>query len=343
MIAVDVMGGDHAPRATIEGAIEAAKMGIPVLLCGRRDILEPLLSRVGSSLPISLEFCTEQILMDEEPGRAVREKTNSSLVCAMKAVISKRATAFFSAGNSGSVLVASVMLSGKVEGIQRPAVGVFLPTCTGSIFCLDVGVNVDCKPDYLYQFALMGHAYVRLIKGIEKPRIALLSNGHEAYKGCRLVKEVYDLLMHSGLYFIGNIEARELGLDNCADVVVCDGFVGNVLLKTMQGTASSLFSRLQTEVGSSWLSKFVLWLNARMLYKLKQRFDYASTGGALLLGVNHPIILAHGRSDSRAIKNGILFAHQVVHENRVSLLNSALSSLMAEHTIPPSRSEQIIR
>lgn len=326
MIAVDVMGGDHAPRSIIEGALEAAKEGVPVLLCGRRENLEPLLIKTNNSLPIEVEFCEQQILMDEEPGRAVREKANSSLVRAMKAVVSKRAKAFFSAGNSGSVLVASVLLSGKVCGIQRPAVGVFLPTTTGSVFCLDVGVNVDCKPEYLYQFALIGHAYVRLIKGIEKPKIALLSNGHEAYKGCQLVKETYDRLTHSGLNFIGNIEARDLG---GADVIVCDGFVGNVLLKTMQGTVSSLFSRLQTEVSSSWLSKLFLLLNNRMLRGLKQRFDYASTGGALLLGVNHPVILAHGRSDSRAIKNGILFAHRVVCENRIPLINTALSGLIA--------------
>ncbi len=328
MIAVDVMGGDRAPHAIIEGAVCAARTGIPVLLCGRKDDLFSCLPGDWDKLPISLEFCDEQIFMDEEPGRAVRKKANSSLVCAMKAVACGRAAAFFSAGNSGAVLVASVVFAGRVKGIARPAVGAFLPTQTSSFLCLDVGANVDCKPEYLYQFALMGHAYVQVAKQIEHPRIALLSNGHEPYKGSFAVKSVYGRLVQSNLRFVGNIEARELSKDDIVDVVVCDGFVGNVLLKSIQGTASSFFSWLQAEAADSWFNAFLLWLTKGIFKKMKKRLDYASTGGALLLGVKHPVIFAHGRSDARAIANGIAFAHKVVQEKTVSLCNEKLLELL---------------
>ena len=333
MIAVDVMGGDRAPHAIIDGAVAAARTGIPVLLCGRKENIMSSLPNDWGKLPISLEFCNEQITMDEEPSRAVRRKPHSSLVRAMKAVASGRAAAFFSAGNSGAVLVASVVICGRVEGVYRPAVGVFLPTLRGSFLCLDVGGNVDCKPEYLYQFALMGHAYVHITKQIDSPRIALLSNGSEPYKGSLAVKKVYGRLAKSKLNFIGNIEARELGKDDIVDVVVCDGFVGNVLLKSIQGTASAFFSWLKSEADRSWFHKLLLWLNRGLFKKIKRRLDYAATGGALLLGVNHPVILAHGRSDARAIKNGITFAHKVVQEKRVLLFNEMLSELLYDpHT-----------
>lgn len=331
MIAVDIMGGDNAPHAIIEGAVRAARHGVPVLLCGAQEAITAMLPSDWKNLPINVQFCDEQIAMDEEPSRAVRKKKNSSLVCAMKAVADGTADAFFSAGNSGAVLVASVLFSGRVKGIHRPAVGAFLPTKSDSFFCIDIGGNVDCKPEHLYQFALMGHAYVQLAKHIAAPRIALLSNGHEPYKGSDAVKKTYQLLTESSFTFVGNIEARELGKDNVLDVLVCDGFTGNVLLKSIQGTASTLFSWIKDAADCSWWCKTLLWLNRGMFKTIKDRLDYAATGGALLLGVNHPVILAHGCSDMRAVENGILFAYQVRKERRVQKFNEKLLALMQDN------------
>ena len=328
MIAVDVMGGDNAPHAIMDGAVCAARHGVPLLLCGNQKAIMAGLPSDWKALPISLKFCDEQIAMDEEPSRAVRKKQNSSLVCAMKAVADGTAAAFFSAGNSGAVLVASVLFSGRVKGIHRPAVGVFLPTKTGSFFCIDIGGNVDCKPEHLYQFALIGHAYVQLTKQIKTPRIALLSNGHEPYKGSDAVRKTHKLLTESPFSFIGNIEARELANGDRLDVLVCDGFAGNVLLKSIQGTASTMFAWIREAADRSWWRKTLLWLNKGMFQTLKTRLDYAATGGALLLGVNHPVVLAHGRSDARAVENGIRYAYQVMKEGRVQRFNEKLAVLM---------------
>jgi len=330
MIAVDAMGGDRAPEAIVQGAVAAAQQGIPLLLCGKKDVLLSLLPSDWETLPITLEFCEQEIGMAEEPGRAVRSKLQSSLVCAMKAVASGRASAFFSAGNSGAVLVASVILCGRVPGLHRPAVGTFLPARNGSFFCLDVGGTVDCKAAYLYQFALMGHAYLTITKQMEYPRIGLLSNGHEPFKGSAEVKKAYGLLSQSSLNFVGNIEAREV-TEGLVDIVVCDGFVGNVMLKAIQGTARTLFSWMKDEAQKSWFQKICLWLNSNLFRALKKRADYASVGGALLLGVKKPIIIAHGRSDANAVKNGILFAHQVVKEGRVQKFNTMVQELLEGH------------
>lgn len=328
MIAVDIMGGDNAPHAIMDGAVCAARRGVPVLLCGPEKIIQGLLPTDWQQLPISFLFCDEWISMDDEPTLAIRKKSRSSLVSAMKAVVQGQADAFFSAGNSGAVLLASVFFSGRVPGVHRPAVGAFLPTKTGSFFCLDMGGNVDCKPEDLAQFALMGSLYVQLTKGIVSPRIALLSNGHEPYKGSDVVKKTHRILSESSLRFIGNIEARELGKDDVFEVLVCDGFTGNVLLKAIQGTASTLFSLIKHEANRSWWRRLLLWLNREMFHTIKHRLDYAATGAALLLGVRHPVFLAHGRSDARAIENGILLAHAITQEIRVPRFNEQLATAL---------------
>ncbi len=327
MIAVDAMGGDHAPSVVVQGAVAAARKGIPILLCGTQSALLSSLPMDWQSLPITVEYSTQEIGMDEEPVRSIRTKQNSSLVVAMKATASGRATAFFSAGNSGAVLIASVAYVGRVSGVHRPAIGTYLPSQSGSIFCLDMGANVDCKAAFLHQFAMMGHAYVELTKGIKDPRIGLLSNGHEPYKGPQEVKTAFELLQKSSLNFIGNIESRDITLGT-ADVIVCDGFVGNVMLKAIQGTAQALFLWIKQEAEKSWFQKFCLWLNRSLFYSIRKKTDYASIGGALLLGVNNPVILAHGRSDARAIENGIIFAHRVVVEDRVKNFNDRLRVLL---------------
>lgn len=327
MIAVDAMGGDNAPGAVVVGAVAAARSGIPILLCGQQEAILAHMPSDWQTLPIEIEDCPDLIDMGEDPSRAIRTKPNSSLVRAMRAVSQGRCSAFFSAGNSGAVMVGSVLIVGRVRGVHRPAVGAFLPSKNGSFFCLDVGANVDCKAQYLYQFALMGHAYLEITQGNSNPRIGLLSNGHEPYKGPQEIKKTYERLSKSSLNFVGNVESRELS-EGIVDVVVCDGFVGNVMLKTMQGTARAIFSWVKQEANSSLLRKFLTWLNSGLFAGIKQRVDYQTVGGALMLGVNRPVVLAHGRSSEHAVANGIRFASQIVQSKQVERFNAALKNLI---------------
>ena len=339
MIAVDAMGGDHAPREVIVGALDAAKKGIAVLLCGDLAIIEKTLASVEPnwrSFSISIEDCTQTIRMDEDPSRAVMAKKDSSLIRAVQAVASGRAHAFVSAGNSGAVLMASSAIIGRTNGVLRPAVGSFIPTHSDSIFCLDLGVNAQTQAEHLVQFAFMGHVYVSIVKQMARPRIALLSNGHEPYKGTPTTKSAYQLLKATALNFVGNLEARELFKDT-ADILVCDGFAGNVLLKSIQGTADLLFTWLKQEARSSWKSSFLLWLNKGIFKKLMQKSDYAATGGALLLGVKQPVVLAHGRSSASAIKNAIRFAQQVIDDKRVITFNQKLAEYIKPRSPIPNK------
>ena len=227
--------------------------------------------------------------------------------------------------------MASTLIIGRVKGILRPAVGGFLPTRTDSIFCLDLGANTDCKVEFLEQFALMGHAYVNLVKKIAMPRVGLLANGREPYKGSILVKKAYEKIAKLGLHFVGSLEPQDI-FDGRADVLVCDGFVGNILLKSIQGTAHALLTWLKDEAHRSRISTLLLWLNGGVFRKVKSKTDYAARGGALFLGLNHPVILAHGRSHARAIENALLFAHQVVEQQRVRLFNDRLRVLLEKRS-----------
>lgn len=330
MIAVDAMGGDFAPHAIVEGSLLAAKKGIPITLFGDKTQLILLLAQhtdTWQNLPLTIIHCSDVIGMDEEPSKSVLRKKNSSLVCAINAVKEGFANAFVSAGNSGAVLVASTLLLGRVDGILRPALGGFLPGQEGTVFCIDLGANTDCKVEYLEQFAIMGHAYVRLVKQIARPRIALLSNGHEPYKGSSVVKEAYQRLMHAPLNFVGNVEARNI-FNAQADVLVCDGFVGNIMLKTAQGTIHTIINWLKEESKKSWFSRLALLISSPMLKRLKEKTDYAKVGGAVLLGVTHPVIVAHGSSSGVAIMQAIIFAHTLVSEKRIETFNKVLNSLI---------------
>jgi glycerol-3-phosphate acyltransferase PlsX len=326
MIAVDAMGGDRAPYAIVEGAVAAARKGVPILLCGNEEKLRALLPSDWQSLSVMLKHTEHEISMDDEPVKAIRSKKNAALMRAMQAVVQGEASAFFSAGNSGAVLVAGVVLSGRVPGIHRPAVGAFLPGQHSSSFCIDVGGNVDCKASYLYQFALMGHAYVSLTTSIENPRIGLLSNGHEAYKGSREVKKAYEKLSRSSLNFIGNIEARDMS-EGTVDVVVCDGFVGNITLKVAEGTFDFVRQVLKEEIEKSWVAKLGYLLMKGPFKALKERGDYTEIGGAPLLGVQGTVVICHGSSKPYSIRNAIRHA-----DNCASMkLNDKISSLVLEN------------
>jgi glycerol-3-phosphate acyltransferase PlsX len=330
-VAVDLMGGDNAPREILLGALSAAKNGVSLLLCGDKSIIQALLDECcpeWSTLSITLIDAPDRIKMEDEPVNAVMHGKNSSLVRAVQLVAQGRAQAIVSAGNSGALLVASTLYLGRVPGVLRPAIGGFLPGITGSAFCIDLGANVDCKVDYLEQFAYMGHLYVRTVCNVAQPRIGLISNGHEAYKGSALVKRLYKLLEGSGLCFVGNVEARDI-FDDAADVLVCDGFVGNVMLKAAQGTVRTMLRLLEMEGKRSIVSRLVLGLSRPIVKKIKEKMDYARSGGALLLGVQHPVIVMHGSSRADAVVQAINFAVLVVHDQRVSQFNQMLAHFLA--------------
>ena len=335
MIALDAMGGDKAPAINVLGAINAAKKGLAIGLFGDQQVLEALLNQYDKqhkgnwrNLPITLFHCTQTISMTDEPARAVMKKRDASLIRAIESVVAGTAHAVVSAGNSGAVLVAGTLLSGRVKGVLRPAIGTFLPTKQSQLFCLDIGANTDCKSEYFEQFALMGHVYVQHVKGIQNPRIALLSNGQEPYKGSLLTKQAYGLLeANKKINFVGSLQGRDI-FDDQADVLVCDGFAGNVLLKTAQGMAGVISYWLKQESSKSVIKKLMGAMSLPLFNAVKRKTDYARTGGALLLGVNHPILIAHGHSDERAIEQALWHAHEVVQLRFLSSFNQELVGLL---------------
>lgn len=331
MIAVDAMGGDNAPRAPILGALHAARLGKKVGLFGDETRIRVELQALDpewSRLPISIHHCSEVISMGGAPTRSVLKNQESSLIQALRAVVNGHADAVVTAGNSGAALVAGVLILGRVPGIERPALGRFLPSKRGSVFCLDLGVNADCKPEYLVQFALMGQAYVRIFNNNPAPRIGLLSNGHEPYKGSALVKKSYDLLSNLPLYFVGNIEARDI-FDDYADVIVSDGFAGNVLLKTAQGTAKAIAYWVEQEGSKTALRRLLMRLFGNSLVaKLYEKTNYAEQAGALLLGLNYPLIIAHGCSTARAIEHSIIEAESLVARGFMQAFNQELMRVL---------------
>jgi glycerol-3-phosphate acyltransferase PlsX len=330
VIAVDAMGGDYAPRAAVTGALKAAQKGIPLILFGNERQIVHILDQTYSQwrkLPITIDHCSEVITMEENPIASVRSKLDSSLVLACKAVADGRADAVISAGNSGAALVAGSLFLGKIPGVIRPAIGDFLPTPSGTIFCVDLGANVDCKPEHLLSFAFMGHAYVQVANGIERPRIALLSNGAERAKGTKLVKEAYLLLEQSDINFIGNLEPRDM-FTGVADVLVCDGFAGNIMLKAIEGTVTTLIEWQKKAYMRNWATKLTGLFHQFLMRGLKKKVDYAQKGGALLLGVQHPCIIAHGCSDTRAFFNAIEYAHRVASSKTYYQFTQVVEDLM---------------
>lgn len=326
MIALDAMGGDNAPREVVLGAIQAARKGVAILLLGDQQRIEALLSEFEPNwqeLALSIEDCSQEITMAEEPSRAVVRKKDASMVRAMHAVLHGRASAVVSAGNSGAMLAAATLIIGRVPHVLRPALGSFIPTKTAEVFCLDLGATTDCKPEYLEQFALLGSVYVQLTKKIEHPRIGLLSNGAEPYKGSLAVKRTYELLERSPLNFVGNVESRDM-FDDTIDVLVCDGFVGNILLKGIQGTARLVAHWLKHEARRNWWSKLYCAFGFWFFRRLQQKSDYSKKGGAVLLGVNHPVLVAHGSSNAFAIEQAIHFAHDLVVTKTIERFNRQL-------------------
>jgi glycerol-3-phosphate acyltransferase PlsX len=316
-IAVDGMGSDNSPRSEVEGAIQAAgDYGVHVILVGKEQSLAPLLRTQPRGASVELRHASEVIAMDEPPTAALRKKKDSSIRVAADLVRQGEASGLVSAGNTGAVMAISKMVMGSVPGVDRPALAAVLPTLKGHAVLLDVGANVACKPHHLVQFAVMGHLFSRKIVGVSSPRVGLMSVGEEESKGNDLTKEVYKVLKELRLNFIGNVEGRDI-YNGRADVIVCDGFTGNVALKTSEGLIEAVLHLLKEELSSNLQAKLGALLSQQSFKRLKKRLDYSEYGGAPLLGLRGVSIICHGRSSGNAIKNAIRVAKEFA-ENRVN-------------------------
>jgi len=310
-LAIDAMGGDHAPKEIVLGAMEAVSEfeDISITLVGDEAKIKPFLT---SSKNITILHTEEVITSEDEPVRAVRRKKNASLVLMAKEVKEGRADACISAGNTGALMSAGLFIVGRIPGIARPALSPTLPTIDedGFLF-LDVGANVEAKPSHLLQYAIMGSIYSEKVRAIKNPTVALLNVGTEDGKGSELTKSAFELLQNAPINFIGNVEARDL-FNHVADVVVTDGFSGNIALKTIEGTAQTIFTLLKETLTSSLKTKLAAGLVKNDLRSLKTRLDYSEYGGAGLFGLAAPVIKAHGSSKSRAIVSAIRQAKHMV-------------------------------
>ncbi len=305
-VAVDAMGGDFAPRAIVQGAINAARKGRAVMLVGpdarvREELAQ---QRAGGGLPIEVHNATEVVEMHDHPGQAMRRKKDNSIRVCFELVASGRACAMISAGNSGAVVAGAIFVLGRPQGVERPAIISALPALKGWPIMLDMGAVVDCKPIHLVQFALMGEVWARRVVGVPRPRVAILSNGEEDSKGTDLTRMAAAALRRSSIDFVGYCEGRDL-LTGAFDVVVTDGFTGNVALKAMEGTARVVGEYLKRALHGSLRAKIGGLLARPALEGMKKRVDWREIGGAPLVGVNGVAIITHGASDALAIENAI--------------------------------------
>jgi glycerol-3-phosphate acyltransferase PlsX len=322
-IAIDAMGGDHAPKEIVIGAMKAVEAfsDIHITLVGDETKIKEYLTNQER---ISIIHTSEVILGTDEPVRAVRRKKTASMVLAAQQVADGIADACISAGNTGALMAAGLFVVGRIEGIDRPALTPTLPTIGGEGFLLlDVGANVDAKPEHLLQYAIMGSIYSEKVRRIAKPRVGLLNIGTEEKKGTDLTKHAFQLLKNANLNFVGNVEARDL-LDGVADVVVTDGFTGNMVLKTVEGTALSMFKMLKTTLMSSLKSKLAAAVLKPEFKVLKNTLDYSEYGGAGLFGLKAPVIKAHGSSNGQAIFSAIRQTRDMVGKDVVSLIKKSI-------------------
>ncbi len=326
-IALDAMGGDHAPSVVVEGAVLAAReLGVEVVLVGPCEAVQRELARHDTSgLSLPVVHAEEVVGMAEHAAAAFRQKRRSSIAVGLGLVKEGRAEAFVSAGNSGAVMAAALFGLGRIEGVERPAIGTVYPTTVGKCFVLDIGANADCRPEYLLQFATMGAAYMERVFGVASPRVGLLSNGEEETKGNALAQATFPLLKASPLNFVGNVEGKDIP-HGMADVVVTDGFSGNIVVKLSEGVASTLFDIMKAELTASPVYKLAALALKPAFRRVRARLDYVEYGGAPLLGVNGVVIIAHGRSNAPAIKNAVRVARQAVDQGLVGAIRAGLAA-----------------
>jgi phosphate acyltransferase len=329
-IAVDAMGGDHGPAVVVEGAVAAVReFGASVILVGDRDAVEGEVRRLGAeSLGLEVRHASEVVGMAESPSLALRRKRDSSLRVVAELVRDGKASAFISAGNTGAALAISMFVIGVLRGIDRPAIAAVLPSLRGFAVLIDAGANVTPKAWHLFQFAIMGHVYARDILGLERPRVGLLSVGEEEGKGNDLTRETYDLLKESRLNFIGNIEGRDVYNGSC-DVIVTDGFTGNVALKISESLAEMVGAMIKEELTRDLRSKMGAALAVPAFGRFRKRVDYTEMGGAPLLGIDGAAIICHGASPVKAIKNAVRVAAEWAKAGLNEHIKAALEAEIA--------------
>ncbi len=327
-IAIDAFGGDNAPEGIVAGAAEAAKefKEARITLVGDETRIRELLASNGAaSLPnVAVRHAAEVIATDEEPVRAVRRKKDASLVVAAAMVKDGEADAVISAGNTGALMTAGLLVVGRIKGIERPALAPMIPTMDGvGVLALDLGANMDATAEQLAQYAVMGSVYRAKVHGLASPRVGLLNVGTEPSKGNEVTKAAYPLFEAAPIRFVGNVEARDV-LHGVCDVLVCDGFVGNVMLKTLEGTASTVFGALKEEFTRNTLRKLAAAILKPGLKKFKDKMDYKEVGAAPMLGLNGIVMKSHGSSDARAIKNAVRQTITAIRGDLVGTIRSEL-------------------
>ncbi len=312
-IAVDAMGGDNAPSAIVEGAVQAAEqLDVNIVLVGKTEEVEPLLQRFGPDpRRISVVHAPDFVSMEDPPSVVMRKKRDSSIMVAFGLAKQGKVHGVVSAGNSGATMAGALFTLGRIAGVDRPAIGGMLPNVNGHTVVVDMGANVNCKPHQLVQFAFMGHAYAQQVLNVAEPKVGLMSIGEEDSKGNDLVKIVHKQLRASSLNFIGNVEGRDV-FNGSVDVIICDGFVGNVLLKVSEGLGSALFSIMEREISKDPEARAAFPKVLPAFRNARRKVDYEEVGGAPLLGINGVGIICHGSSGPKAILNAVGVARNMV-------------------------------
>ncbi|MGI6449876.1 MAG: phosphate acyltransferase PlsX [Desulfitobacteriia bacterium] len=330
-IAVDAMGGDYAPQEIVKGAVKAAEVypGLQLVLVGQAEKIKEHLPDGKLKPNMEIYEAQEIIGMDEHPAVAIKKKKDASIVVATRLVKEGYAEALVSAGSTGAQMAAALLGLGRIKGISRPAICTVLPTLKAGKLLLDVGANPDAKPEYLLQYGMMGSVYAEMILGIPNPRVALLNIGSEEGKGNELTQTAYQLFKASSLNFIGNIEGREIPYGT-ADVIVCDAFVGNIVLKTIEGMASSLFQLIKEKITANSVRKMGALLIKPGLKEIAQKLDYSEYGGAPLLGVNGTSIICHGSSKEKAIYNAIRVAKECCEQKIIENITTHFAEGLAK-------------
>lgn len=327
-IIVDAMGGDRAPGEIVAGAVSAAReAGTRIILVGRESTVRAELDRHhAAGLPIEIEHAEQVVEMEEHAAAAFRSKKNSSIAVGLRLVKEGRGSAFVSAGNSGAVFAAALFVLGRIQGIDRPALGTVFPTLGRPTFMIDVGANVEVRPQYLVQFGQMGAIYMQRVFGVAQPRVGLLSNGEEPTKGTPVIQEAHRLLAESDLNFVGNVEGKDV-TRGVADVVVCDGFAGNIALKTAEGVGDLILTLIRNSLMSRIHFRVAAAVLRPAFRSIAKTLDYTEYGGAPLLGVDGVTIVAHGRSDAKAISNAIRVARQAVDQQLIEAIRSGMGAI----------------
>ncbi len=339
-IALDAMGGDYAPGEVVAGAVQAAReYGVEIVLVGREDVVKAeLLKHNPAGLKLTIKNATEVVEMDEKPAHTVKTKKDSSVMVGLKMLTNGEVDAFVSAGHSGATMAGATLGSpGRVRGVDRPGLATVFPTKKGLTLVVDVGANTEVRPEYLIQFAQMGAVYAEKVMGRPNPKVGLLSNGEEDSKGNELVLATHKLLRQTpGLNFVGNVEGKDV-TDGTVDVVVTDGFTGNVFLKTAEGTVSVLLRLLKQELTANIFYKVLAFILKPAFNNVRKALDYEEFGGAPLLGVNGVVIITHGKMKAKGIKNSIRVAKEAVDSKMVEAIRSLFQP------VPGKKDEQVVR